>query len=278
MSSYFYNGMDITNLIEGGSTSVPDYIGFPESTPSIYTSGLDKPYNFSYSYQGTDVSNYATAFNISHTGGTGTIPTTIPGAPGYSFKHISAVCWGGGGGGGGGGGYGSGGVPIKFNPGASGSPGNNGAYAAILSYPINGLTVNYYVGSGGNNGNGGANKIADKGDNGTSGNNGTYSYVYVDGLSITYSPGGIGGPGGNGGNVVNGNSGTTPNTPATDDSTIASPGYSGTTSANIPGVPVYPAQNTGQGGGGGSTNPGGNEGFAGATGTPGYIQVYLTYQ
>ena len=126
-NKYFYNGVDIFNLVSGSGTSVPGYTGFPQSTPFVYTSTIDKPANFSYTYLSspytTDVSNYATAYIPLLSGGT--IPTTIPGASGYSFKHISAFCWGGNGGGGGGG-----------YPQDSGIPGNGGSGIIIIKFTV----------------------------------------------------------------------------------------------------------------------------------------------
>jgi hypothetical protein len=276
-NKYFFNGVDISDLIEDGSTTVPDYVGFPKSTPCIYTTtGLDRPYNFSYSYQGTDVSNYATAYIPTLSGGT--IPTTIPGAPGYSFKHISAFCWGGNGGGGGGGGQGW----PNGEKGGNGGNSGTGGYAAIISYPIGTQAVNYSVGVGGSPGPGGdaANGPNGKGEPGTAGGTGGQTYINLNSpsgtTSIIHANGGNGGGGGNGGTSVNpgnsngnGNGGTGSYTP----------GYTGTTTGvnSGPNYPPQPTNNTGKGGGGGSPE-GSGKGSSGPGGVGGSLTVYLTYQ
>jgi hypothetical protein len=283
--SYFYGGVNISDLVVSGSTAVPDYVGFPESNSHTYNStGFDKPYNFSYIYGSADVSNYATAVNTSYNSGSGSIPIAIPGAPGYNFKHISAYCWGGKGGGGGGGGSG---YPI--HKGETGGDGGAGGYAAIISYPINGLTVKYSVGGGGDNtntgdGSGGdaAPKTGGKGDPGSRGDSGGQSYVSVGNTTIIYGNGGEGGSGGNGGTS------TTPGGNKASAGDVGNgayqPGYTGTTSASN-GSPTtnYPNQNygdSGNGGEGGEYNSNGNAGpgSRGNDGNGGYVQIYFSYQ
>jgi hypothetical protein len=293
MSGYFYKNVNISDLVISGSTTVPTYSGFPPSTPFQFIfSGFSKPYNFSYNYLYStrpsgggniappqpDVSNYATAYTIPYASGTGTIPTTIPNNPGYSFKHISAYCWGGGGGGGGGGGTGDTGA--GYTSGGGGGSGGDGGYAAIQSYPISG-TVNYQVGNSGPGGAPGAGATPGSANSGKSGDDGTpgnSSYVIVNGINIVNGPGGKGGTGGGSGNTANnggrgakGSNGT---------GSYATP-YSGTTSGNTA-AGYYPTQNSGDGGPGGIGGPsgdGGNRGGdRGSPGTIGYVQVYLTYQ
>jgi hypothetical protein len=163
MSNYLYKGVNISNLIKsGGTSSPPGYGGFPTSTaPTYNTTGLDKPYFFSYLSSGVDARNYSVAYGIEYSGGSsGPVPTSIPSSPGYSFKHISGYCYGGGGGGGGGGGN------STAYGGGDGGTGGDGAFAAIISYPISG-SVNYVAGNGGNGGSG--NKVNDAGGNGNTG-------------------------------------------------------------------------------------------------------------
>jgi hypothetical protein len=278
--SYFYNGVDISNLIDTTGSSVPpNYGGFPTSKPHTYTgTGLDKPAIFSYSYQGSDVSNYATAYNLSYTSGADTIPTSITGAPGYNFKHISAYCWGGGGGGGGGGGAGQG---ANIHGGGDGGTGGTGGYAAIVSYPISGNAVKYQVGTGGKGGVGGAGadpSFYNEGKNGNGGSNGNQSYVQVGGINIITGKAGNGGSGGDSGNAEK-----SPGKAKNGDSTEGSynESYRGTT-IKISAAHMFPKQTGGNGGGsgGGAPNGGPNpkDGSDGGAGNAGYVRVYLTYQ
>ena len=259
MSGYFFNGVNISDLIQSGTTSAPPsnvYTGFPTSTaPTYKTTGLDKPYNFSFLYNGSDVSNYATAYGIGFNAGTsGAIPTSIPGAPGYSFKHISGYCWGGGGGGGGGGGKNSGSYG-----GGDGGTGGNGAFAAIVDYPISGSTVNYQSGGAGNGGSGhGSNK-------GDSGNSGGDSFINIGATTILFANGGGGGGGGNTANVNSGGNGSGGFTA----------GYTGTTANTSPATSYPNNPSNGGAGGNASFNSGVN---SGGDGSPGYLYVYLTYQ
>ncbi len=264
MSGYYYNGVNISNLITSGTTSVPpSYTNFPTSTaPTYNTTSLDKPFNFSYKYNGTDVANYATAYSLAYTGGkSGSIPISIPNSPGFSFKHISGYCWGGGGGGGGGGGN------VNAYGGGDGGSGGNGGFAAIINYPISGQTINYQVGNSGNGG--GGNKGNSSGGNGNSGGS---SYIYVGNTEILLANGGGGGGGGKTGGSDN--KGSTAGSGGNGNGAIAS-GYTGTTANTSPST-SYP-NNPSTGGGGGNAKYD-NDTNSGGPGAPGYIEVYLTYQ
>jgi len=266
MSGYFYNGVDISNLIVSSTTSAPpSYTNFPRSIAPTYNStGLDKPYNFSYQYNGNDVSNYSTAYGIAfNAGNSGSITTTIPNTTGYSFKHISGYCYGGGGGGGGGGGKNS----VSYG-GGDGGAGGAGGFAAIVGYPISGQTVNYQSGSGGGGGSG------ENSNKGVGGSPGGDSYIDVGEITIIHA---YGGGGGGGGNTANVNSGSKPGTAphgSNGTGTVVS-GYTGTF-ANTSPATSYPNNPTNGGGGGNASfNSGVNKG---GSGSPGYLHVYLTYQ
>lgn len=266
MSGYYFNGVNISDLIQSGTSAPPSnvYAGFPTSTaPTYKATGLDKPYNFSFQYNGSDVSNYATAYGIGFNAGTsGAIPISIPGAPGYSFKHISGYCYGGGGGGGGGGGkngsYGGG----------DGGTGGNGAFAAIVDYPISGSTVNYQSGSGGGGGRG---ENSNKGYDGSAGGN---SFINIGATTILFANGGGGGGGGATANSgANSKPGTAPS--GGNGSSGFAAGYTGTTANTSPATSYPNNPSNGGGGGNASYNSGVN---SGGNGSPGYLYVYLTYQ
>jgi hypothetical protein len=268
---YSFKGVNISNLIQsGGSSVVPGYTGFSTSiAPTYTTTGLDKPYNFSYSFQGTDASQYATAYNLSYsTAGNGTISIAI-GNTGYSFKHISAYCWGGGGGGGGGGGN------NNTEGGGDGGTGGDGAFAAIIDYPIENREVRYTVGSAGNGGAGGKGKfLGPTANSGSKGGPGGTSILYVgssNSNSIIFANGGGGGNGGSTGET----SGKAPNGSSGDNGNASySAGYTGTTSNTSPSTSYPNNQSNGSGGGNGEYD---NPKSAG-DGSTGYIRVYLTYQ
>lgn len=281
--SYSFNGINIGNLIQGGSTSVPGYTGFPESTPFVYGSGLDKPYNFSYMYNGTDVSNYTTAYNLSYTSGeSATIPTAI-GNTGYSFKHIAGYCFGGGGGGGGGGGTGADGPNFSNKSGGSGGSGGAGGYAAILSTPLQGSSsVFVAVGDGGSGGSGGGgnpgNNINDyKGTDGKGGSDGGNSYIQnlYNNAYLAYANGGGGGGGGDAG--TSSESGPAGGGGSSGNGSILGPGNT-TVETGYPHVPSsYQAGGTG-GGGGNASNGKVETGGSGDPGLGGYVQIYFSYQ
>ncbi len=264
MSGYLFYGVDISNLITHGTTSAPpSYTGFPISTAPTYTSTkLDKPYNFSFQYNGNDVSNYTTAYSLAFNGGSsGSISTTIPNTPGVSFKHISGYCYGGGGGGGGGGGN------INAYGGGDGGNGGDGGFAAILNYPINGESVNYQAGNRGNGGKGNTNNAS-----GGNGNSGGSSYIYVGTTEIILANGGGGGDGGKTGGASS--KGSTAASGGHGNSSFAA-GYTGTTANTSPST-SYP-NNPSNGGAGGNAKYD-NKTNSGGSGSPGYVQVYLTYE
>lgn len=264
MSGYFFNGVDISNLITHGTTSAPpSYTGFPKSiSPTYTTTGLDKPHNFLYNFNGSDISNYATAYSLAFNGGTsGSISTAIPNMPGYSFKHISGYCWGGGGGGGGGGGN------INAYGGGDGGSGGAGGFAAILNYPISGQSVNYQAGNQGNGGKGNTNNAS-----GGNGNNGGNSYIDVGSTQIILANGGGGGDGGKTGG--GGSKGSTAASGGNGNGSVAA-NYTGTTANTSPDT-SYP-NNPSYGGGGGNAAYD-NKTNSGGSGSSGYVYVYLTYQ
>jgi hypothetical protein len=273
MSGYLFNGVNVANLIINGSTTVPGYTSFPKSSPCQYTStGLDKPYNFSYMYNGTDVSNYATAYGFTYNGGntgnSGSIPTTIPNTN-TSFKHISGYCWGGGGGGGGGG------SNTNSYGGGDGGNGGDGAFAAIIDYPISGQSVNYSAGNNGGGGSAGTGKAGDTSANaGSPGKGGGSSYVYVGNTQIILANGGSGGSGGEIGQFSNKGS-------AADDGKSGTSsyisGYTGTTSNSSPSTsyPNNPGNGSNNGLGGNGVYDDSNSGSDGASS---YVAVYLSYQ
>ena len=291
--SYYYNGVNISDLVQSGSTAVPDYAGFPESNLPQYTSGLDKPYNFSYQLVTTpgiiDVSNYSTAYNLSYTSGNATIPTAIPNSSGYLFKHIAGYCFGGGGGGGGGGGTGSDVPGAETKSGGKGGAGGAGGYAAILSTPLQGSSnVFITVGGGGAGGDGGpgnpGNSINDaKGSPGSDGTTADASYIQIPDINTIIAAANGGGGGNSGGG---GTSKDTGSDGSTGNSGYGSINGTGNTSVQ-PGYPNVPSSYQAGGGGG----PGGEgtpyklfspndvrTGGKGGTGYGGYVQIYLTYQ
>jgi hypothetical protein len=283
--SYSFNGINISNLISLGSdpTSVPGYTGFPESTPFLYGSGLDKPYNFSYMYDGIDVSNYTTAYNLSFTSAEGaTIPTAI-GNTGYSFKHIAGYCFGGGGGGGGGGGTGADGPNLSNKSGGKGGKGGAGGYAAILSTPLQGSpSVLVIVGGGGSGGSGGPGNpgkdINDyKGTPGKGGDAGGASYIQIPGIStLAEANGGGGGGGGDAGTSKD--SGGGGGTGSTGDGSILGPGNTAV-ETGYPNVPSsYQAGEDGGDGGSGGNVGDVRNGSPGGKGLGGYVQIYFSYQ
>ena len=280
-SSYFYKGINISELVKNGATTIPGYIGFPPSfLPSCNSTGFDKPSLFSYSYQGTDVSNSTTAIyqvtgNTDNDGGNGIIPLSIPGTN-SKYNYVSICCSGGGGGGGG---AGSG---TNVTGGGDGGPGGNGAYAAVLNCPVSNISeINYSFGSGGESGN--ANNQTSPGEHGNSGGETT---VYLGPIGNIVSPGGNGGKGGlSTPGVEKGQAGEAGNTPS---STI---NFSNYTSAitKIYDTPTYtplnyPPQNQtfspdkGNGalgvGGKGEAGPLASNG--GKPGNAGFVLVYLS--
>ena len=257
MSGFFFNNINIADLIQSGSTSVPGYTGFPESTPFQYTSGFDKPANFLYTYQGTDISNYTTAnmFVSTSNPDTGTIPLQI-GNSNYNFNYISVCGCGGGGGGGGGGNYNS----TWGLSGGDGGKGGAGGYAAVLNYPVSGAnSLSYNIGTGGSGEN----------SKGKSGNN---TSVSVGSTTIISCDGGNGGSPGNGADNSNFTPGNTGNSGGPGNSTV----ISGNIKTNTPGYP--PQQGNGwSSGNGGSGGNGTDKSFGpGNSGNNGFVLVYLS--
>jgi hypothetical protein len=279
--SYFYNGVNISNLItSGGGPAVPNYGGFPVSfPPSCNSTGFDKPANFSYTIGGTDVSNLATSYYYQDgTNGTNAnIPINIPNTS-IPFKSISICCAGGGAGGGGGG------SNTPSYGGGDGGDGGDGSYAALLNYPLSNYnSINYKIG---NQGNGGSAENKETGP-GTPGNDGNNTVVLLNSPNSTYQliecPGGNVGSGGKQTpGIAKGNTAGSGNTPS---STVNAPGFSYITSVNAPGYTPenFPPQNqkftnnSGNGGNGGnaSANNGSN---SGNQGNSGFVLFYFSYQ
>ena len=258
-SGYYYNNINIENLIQSGSTPVP---GFNISaTPFQYSSGFDKPANFSYTYQGTDISNYTTANMFVSTSNTnsGNIPLLIPNTNGSYFNYVSVCGSGGGGGGGGGGNY-----ITELYDGGNGGSGGSGSYGAIVAFPLSGATsLSYIVGGGGDGQN-------------TKGTQGGNTSVSVGNTTIISCPGGNGGSPGNGA-TINGNGSPGANGYANNSSVI--PGYSSIENANSNSYPEFPPQQgngytNGNGGGGGNST---TQNFnAGSKGNAGFVLVYFS--
>jgi hypothetical protein len=278
--SYFYNGINISNLIQGGISAVPGYSGFPQSTSPIYTSsGFDKPYNFSYIYNNTDVSNYSTAYyyaSNSPSNSTGTIPLLIPNSSNVYFKSVSICCAGGGGGGGGAGGNGA-----SFNGGDGGS-GGDGSYAAVLNCPVSNIqNITYKIGNGGGGGAGNPTNAPNPIAPGSGGVKGGTTYVYLGPIGNIECSGGNFGNGGEGtpgiANGHNGNDGFAP------PSTINFSTYTNAvTSAPGPSSTYYPPQpsslcpHSGLGGGGGNASVAKATSNSGNPGNVGFILVYFS--
>ena len=276
--SYLYKNIDIKNLIQSGNSSAPPgFTGFPVSTKYQYTSGLDKPFNFSYtSSSGLDASQYATAITHAYNSSASGISTLIPGTNSH-FKHVSGYFFGGGGGGGGGGGTGVeyNGYSYSYKGGGDGTGGGQGGYVAILPTAINGSNISIVVGVAGGQGNGGGGANKGKGGNGNNGTPGGQSYILIGNSQIAAANGGGGGYGGNGGTSSGGGS--------TNNTTVSN----GKGETNAPGVvgpsTGYPSQNlstyqAGGSGGGGAGSGNVNSGDYGNNGKPGYVQIYFSYQ
>jgi hypothetical protein len=278
-SGYLYNGINITNLVASGGTTVPGYTGFPQSFPPSCTyTGFDRPANFSYSNNGTDVSTTMTAhyFQNSTTNTTQNIPILIPNTS-TSFKSISICCAGGGAGGAGGG------SNTNVSSGGDGGNGGDGSYAALLDYPLSGYSsINYKIGNFGYGGDG-----VNGSDVGTgkSGNGGNDTNVYLESpsnsLQLIYCPGGNTG---NGGKAAPGSDGSDGNTP---DSKVNAPSnFSYIESTDSPAYTPqnFPPQNTsatlshGNGGGGGNAAAGSGKSNSGSPGNTGFVLFYFSYE
>ena len=258
MSGYLFNGIKIANLIQSGNSHVP---GFNiTATPVQYSSGFDKPANFSYTYQLTDISNYTAAnmFVSSSNTNSGNIPLLIPNTSNSYFNYVSVCGCGGGGGGGGGGNYyeldG-----VGYYDGGNGGSGGAGAYGAVLNYPVSGhANLSYNIGTGG------------------SGENGTGSKGFNTSVSVSNTPI-ISCPGGNGGSPGNGSPGAYSGSPGDSGKTPDSTVVSGSIITNN--TSGYPPQN-GSGWTSGGGGPGGNSTDksynSGASGNNGFVLVYFS--
>ena len=255
-SGYYYNNINITSYIQSGNSAVP---GFNiNATPLQYSSGFDKPGNFSYTYQGTDISNYTAAIYIAESNTySGNIPLLIPNTNGSYFKYVSVCGCGGGGGGGGGGDF----IYGNFDGGNGGS-GGDGAYGAVLNYPVSGAnSLSYNIGKGGSGSNG----------TGSPGNN---TSVSVGNTTIISCDGGNGGAPGNGTpGFANGNDGNSGNTP---DSKVVSGNITTNTSGYPPQSGNYAGPDTGNGGGGGGGNGTDKSYSPGGDGNNGFVLVYFS--
>lgn len=273
-SNYYYNGVDIYNLLNstGISGSAP-YIGFPVAPTSLYTSGIDRPQLLNYQVGGVDLSNSyeaVTTFGYIVPGEiTLNTPLYINGNTGPSFKHVSGYCIGGSGGGGGGGGAKT---ASPKHSGGDGAPGSPGGYAAIVQYPItNGSSIVIDVGSGGiggPNGKGDSNQGSDPPD-GTPGN---ISSLTVGGTLVLQAYGGASGNSGNGGNSGSDGTDGFTNTPTT--ISIANGGNLNTISYSSDWPPDTAVGGTGGIGQAGDGTPNAQPG---GTGSNGYVQLWFSY-
>lgn len=274
--TYYYKNQDISSLLSGTGGTTPGYINFPNH--GMPSTNIEKPLSLSYQYNGTDISNYCTAFTLQYNSSSSFNPgidTPI------MFKHVSVVCVGGGGGGGGGGGRGAKALTGSYTNGGSGAPGGAGGYASIFEYPFNSGNMTLTIGSGGYGGGGGgqaadaSSKSGGNGSNGGSGN-GTYLYMNSDGGSaFIVANGGTGGGGGGAGNANNNNPSS--NAIGTDGNGIWAPTYTG---YSIPTPGYTPNYFTGYsyGGSGGSGGKSSSSANGGTPGGNGYAQVWFLYE
>ena len=193
MSQYFFNGIDIKNIIEPGYQYPGGnyYVGFPTTETPGYE--IEKPLPLSYTISGTDLANTCKALSQKYnTSQTISVPS--------GAKYVSTICVGGGGAGGGGGGGGGDGVG-KQNDGGNGGYGGDGNYSAVVQYSLSGISnLTVTVGSGGIGGAGGNDSNNSGGNKGGAGGNGGDSSVTNGSVILCTAPGGLGGGGGGSGN------------------------------------------------------------------------------
>lgn len=263
MSKYFFNGIDINNIIDTTGYQYPGgnyYIGFPTTVTPGYE--IEKPLPLSYTISGTDLANSCKALSQKYN-----TSQTIPVPTGA--KYISAICVGGGGAGGGGGGGGGDGVG-KQNDGGNGGNGSPGNYSAVFQYSLSGISnLNITVGGGGLGGSGGSDSNNGTGQKGGDGVDGGTSSIINGSIILCDAPGGYhGGGGGSGNKNSNGGNGS-------NGLTALSGKFSGTGTANY--ISTYPPQDSGNGTGGTGGNGGNNDGNNGNSGLPGYVKVFFLY-
>lgn len=135
MTNYQYNGVDINNLIQGYTTALTGYnktgtstMGL-SSTSTTFTSVVnERPSQFGYQINGTDISSYCIAkYNEITTSGSVTVPS------GCNFIGVLLV------GGGGGGGAG------PANTYSSGTTTNTSVDFAVIEIVNNGNTYNIFL-------------------------------------------------------------------------------------------------------------------------------------
>lgn len=131
--SYFHNGRDISTVIQGSDNSLvtlfePEFGGFPGSTTPMGTP-FNKPNDFGFKINGTDLSDFYIAKYVSYT------DSVVNGSIPEGVNTIKVTCAGGGGGGGG-----SGGGFKRTN---------------LYIWPFSPTYDNYWSGHGGGGGGGG---------------------------------------------------------------------------------------------------------------------------
>lgn len=142
MTNYQYNGVDINNLIQGYTTALTGYnktgtstMGL-SSTSTTFTSVVnERPSQFGYQINGTDISSYCIAkYNEITTSGSVTVPS------GCNFIGVLLV--------GGGGGAGGGTSGTAGTSGSIGQAGLAGSFVYLLSPANPGKILQFTIGSG----------------------------------------------------------------------------------------------------------------------------------
>lgn len=271
---FSYKGVDISNLIITGTSSISGFTGFPNYSPATAYS-YERPIPFGIQVNNVEVANQMNSKYIEYN----TAQVTTYSLP-ASYDSIRAIIAGGGGGGGGRGGCGYDLQERQRTSGAYGNDGGDGIYT-YLSNEINlvSSTINLKVGGGGEGGNNGGDadeKDSSSGGNGNSGDPGQESYIRItttNGTYTVYANGGSGGSGGGGGNAntPDNNNEYNATKPGTSFTNNLSNVLSVNTVASIPSNlnPVNYLTNISAGGEkkSGGTPP--------TNGKPGYIRLYL---
>jgi hypothetical protein len=279
MSKYLYKGIDISNLIITGSTTVSGYTDFLSYTPaSNYSSERPIPFNY-YTPKG-QLSDLMRAKFVDFDSGSGNY--TIP----SDFDSVRIILLGGGGGGGGGGGCGWKSGSSLESPstartsGQYGLPGDNGSYTfTSTDIKLSSQNIYYSVGTLGDNGTAGGDKAktsigpGGKGNNGYRGNESMVT-INVDGINYNiYANGGYGGAGGDSGGPGSAQGDPRQPGPAFTNNYPGIVDYSNGRPSSV--NPINYLQFLSQAGSGGQKSDYNLDSNPGNQGNPGKIRIYL---